>query len=385
MASLFKRAAQAFGRLTGRRTQPDTDLAQMALIEPAIAEGALTVEPIDDLIEKSGAVPALDDNATPWEETLATTDSTVTALAIIDSPTPANEGLAVTASLYDVTTADAATSTPTDAPATEVFATTIIEESPTVTTLEFPVNDSVATPEPAIPQPAAPAPVVEDVKAPIEMKPDPAQSSFDTLANLYDLISVEVDKRTESTAAVYERLLETTREELEESRRNNRLAWSVGGIMTAVAAFGAIWSTGEVAATHTELGALKQQVNVGQQASAERDQLRSELFRVKETFAKVEIDQLKSRLDQALAVTADRDRLHTELDRARRDRLELDTELRIARAAATTQPVSDARTFLEKSSAVKTTAHTTVASSAGDKAAGAERPDVWSTLLNGRN
>ena len=190
---------------------------------------------------------------------------------------------------------------------------------------------------------------------------------------------VEVDKRTENTSGVYERLLATTREELEASRRQNRLAWSVGGVMTAVAAFGAIWSTGEVASTHSELGALKAQVSLGQQVSAERDQLRSELFKVKETYAKVEIDQLKTRLDQALAVSSERDRLHVELDRVKKDRNDLDAELRIARAAASTQPVSDARSFLEK-----TTAHTTVASSVSDKAAGAERPDVWSVLLNGR-
>jgi len=38
MASLFKRAALAFGRFTGRRTRPETDLAQMPLIEPVAAD-----------------------------------------------------------------------------------------------------------------------------------------------------------------------------------------------------------------------------------------------------------------------------------------------------------------------------------------------------------
>lgn len=385
MANLFKRAARAFGRITGRRTRPsETDLAHMPLIESVGAEASIpAAEPIDELIEKSGILPALDDSTTPWEQVLSATESTTTK-----SETSTDEGLAVTASLYEAPTTEPVSSetTATDQPATEVFASTTIEptaatveETPTVTALEFPVTEPPATPEVAIPEAAVPAPVIEDIKAPIEIKPDPAQSSLDTLADLYDLISVEVDKRTENTSGVYERLLAATREELEASRRQNRLAWSVGGVMTAVAAFGAIWSTGEVASTHSELGALKAQVSLGQQASAERDQLRSELFKVKETYAKVEIDQLKTRLDQALAVSAERDRLHVELDRAKKDRQDLDAELRIARAAASTQPVSDARSFLEK-----TTAHMTVASSAGDKAAGAERPDVWSALLNGR-
>jgi hypothetical protein len=189
-----------------------------------------------------------------------------------------------------------------------------------------------------------------------------------------------VNRRTDGTVAVYERLLTATREELEATRRNNRIAWSVGGVVSAVAIMGAVWSSGEFASTHTEIGALKQQVGFGQQASAERDQLRAEVGRVKESYAKVEIDALKSRLDQALAVSADRDRLRTELDRAEKDRQEIESELRLARATATTQPVSDARQFLEK-----TTARTTVAATAGDKAAGAERPDVWSVLLNGRD
>jgi hypothetical protein len=388
MANLFKRAAQAFGRITGRRSRSaETDLAQMPLIESVGADvSAPAVEPIDELIEKSGALPALAEDSTPWEEILTTPNPTTAFTAASSTEetttTAVDEGLAVTASLYEAPTgevtpaAEATTATPADETTSEVVATTtpdVVEEAPTVTALEIPVTETVVIPEAAIPEPVAPAAIVEDFKAPIEMKPDPAQSSLDTLADLYDLISVEVDKRTENTAAVYERLLAATREDLESARRNNRIAWSVGGVMTAVAAFGAIWSSGEVSATHTELTALKQQVNTGQLASTERDSLRAELFKVKETYAKAEIDQLKARLDQALTVSAERDRLHVELDRVKKDRQDLDTELRIARAAATTQPVSDARKFLER-----TTARTTVAS-------GAERPDVWSVLLNGRD
>jgi hypothetical protein len=217
-------------------------------------------------------------------------------------------------------------------------------------------------------------------KPPLEMKPDPAPRQDVTLNELFDLISTEADKRTNHTVSVYERLLAATRDELEATRRNNRVAWSVGGVMSAVAAFGAIWSSGAVAATHTEISALKQQVGLGHQVSIERDQLRNDLVRAQQTSAKVEIDALRARLDQALAVSADRDRLRGELDVVRKARQEVESELRVARAAAATQPVSDARRFLEK-----TTAHTTVTATAGDKAAGAERPDVWSSLLNGRD
>ena len=406
MASLFKRM---FGRITGRRNPAEID---MTLIEPVVAIEPATpaAEPIDELIEKSGEIPALDDSTTPWEEVLATAEVNAT-------PTLTDEGVAVTASLYtapadessftttsddaaqtlsssevEATTALATIEAPiavettlinfteiqidAEAPAAPASETPIADEAPVFSTVEVPAD---------VPAPAAiaatPAPV-EAAKAPVEMKPEPAASPapLTTLAELYDLISCEVNRRTDGTVAVYERLLAATREDLETSRRNNRVAWSVGGVMSAVAVFGAVWSSGEFAATHTELGTLKQQATAGRLASAERDQLRVELSRVREASARVELDALKGRLNEALAVSAERDRLQGELERVRRDRLEVESELRLARATATTQPVSDARTFLER-----TTARTTVAAAAGDKAAGAERPDVWSSLLNGRD
>lgn len=189
-------------------------------------------------------------------------------------------------------------------------------------------------------------------KTPVELKPEKPKPSV-TFTQLYELIAAEVNKRTDSAVTVYEKLLAATREELEATRKNNRMAWSVGGVMTAVAAFGAIWAAGEVSATRVEVSGLKAQVSSGQQASAERDQLRVELTRVKEQTARVEMEKLKSRLDEALAAS---DRLAKEMN-------DVSAELKLARAA-TTQPVSQATGVIEKAN-------------------GAERPDVWSVLLNG--
>lgn len=193
----------------------------------------------------------------------------------------------------------------------------------------------------------------EAIPAP-ELKPEkPAKPSV-SFTQLYELIATEVNKRTDNAVNVYERLLAATREELESTRKNNRIAWSVGGVMTAVAAFGAIWAAGEVAATRVEVSGLKSQVSTGQQVSAERDQLRFELMKVKDQTAKVEIDKLKTRLDEALAVS---DKLSKELSEATH-------EIKLARAA-TTQPISRAN------------------AASTESANGSERPDVWSVLLNG--
>jgi hypothetical protein len=151
--------------------------------------------------------------------------------------------------------------------------------------------------------------------------------------------------------------------------------------MTAVAALGAVWAASEVSASRVELGALKQQVATGQQASIERDQLRSDLAKTREASARIEIDTLKSRLDQALTVSADRDRLKGELELARKAKLETEVELKVARAAAATQPVSYARPAASKVFADKPT---TITPTATEAVSGAERPDVWSILLNGR-
>jgi hypothetical protein len=435
MASLFKRAALAFGRFTGRRTRPesgaaDVAAAEMPLIEPVsviadvlpadepAAAPVPSVEPIDELIEKSGQIPVLDESAgTPWDESLPKESEIANTTTTAPEAEP-DQALAVTASLYETpasetTTVTEAVETPVEPPTTTVVATAdpeveaaggaivlasvpeAIEIPSAVVEAPAPVAEApVDTPAPVGAEaekpaeaPAASEPEVEPVlfsvepeKGPVELKPEPAPAPLTTLAELYELVATEVDRRTDGTVAVYERLLAATRQELDATRRNNRIAWSVGGVMSAVAVMGAVWSSGEFAATHTEIGALKQQVSAGQQVSAERDQLRAEVTHVKDSYARVEVDALKARLDQALAVSADRDRLRTELDRVQKDRQEIESELRLARAGATTQPVSDARQATEK-----TVGRTTVAATAGDKAAGAERPDVWSVLLNGRD
>jgi hypothetical protein len=143
--------------------------------------------------------------------------------------------------------------------------------------------------------------------------------------------------------------------------------------MTAVAAFGAVWSAGEVASTRVEVSSLKQQVSTGQQASLERDQLRSELMKVREASAKIEIDALKARLDEALVITSERTKLRGELDAMRKAKSDVEAELKVARAAAATQPVSDARPAASK----------VLGESPLPKASASERHDAWSTLLNG--
>jgi hypothetical protein len=91
----------------------------------------------------------------------------------------------------------------------------------------------------------------------------------------------------------------------------------------------------------------------------------------KEASAKVEIEALKARLDQALVIL-DRDHLRNDVLTLRKAKQDIEAELKLVKAAAT-QPVSDARPAANKVSAEKATY----------KVAGNERPDAWSTLLNG--
>jgi hypothetical protein len=69
-----------------------------------------------------------------------------------------------------------------------------------------------------------------------------------------------------------------------------------------------------------------------------------------------------------------------ELQSVRHAKQEAEIELRLARAAAaTTQPVSQARpSATEKPAARQASADT-------NAVAGSERPDVWSILLDGKN
>jgi hypothetical protein len=376
MANLFKRAALAFGRFTGLRHEPaDAHLALIGPVAEAMQEQADFTHP-DACVDPSAidtSLPTGDaaGGETPWGEAMASSlDSTESSAAAASG----NEGELVTASLND-------------SEALPVLST-ITED---VKTVEAETFSTQAIEAAAV----APAPVVcaaeevkaEEVKPPIELKPEPIAEPRSpkpsvSFTQLYELISNEVNKRNDSTIASYERLMSASRAELDAARKQNRIAWSVGGVMTAVVTLGGIWATAEVAATHVEVGGLRQQVSVGAQAVAERDRLRDELLKTREASAKIELEMLKARLDQAVIVTAERDRLRDELDVARKARLEteaeLRNELRLARAA-TTQPVSAIlRQAADKAVAQRNTAIVPANT-------GAERPDVWSVLLNGRD
>jgi hypothetical protein len=379
MANVFKQAALAFGRWTRFNREPvqqeqqhEQRDAQLVLIEP-VAE-AMTGEqgnPIDALIdaqlaeqqavENGNQYPAVSDapRTDAWDAAHAPSETAGTGVIGLaaDAPAPTAEPVVnETLAVVNETLAVVAEST-TFTPAPE--ADLIVAAAPTV---------------------------VEEVTAPIEMKPEPLPAApvvtpdpALAFTQLYEMISTEVTKRTDTTVAVYERLLAATREELDATRRNNRFAWSVGGVMTAVAAFGAIWSAGEVSSHRGELTGLKQQVSAAQQFAAERDALRAEMQKISQANAKLEIDALKSRLDEALALTADRDRLRGEVETLKKANQDAQSELRIARTAATTQPVSYSQPLNEK----VITAARRAAASITAKAAGSERQDVWSVLLNG--
>jgi len=379
MANMFKRAALAIGRFTGLKRrypqfQPGIDLFEPVSSEPALIFAESPDAGQSAVAEAAAATtidhPALDARGNPWNDVLSAND------ALARQDTDAAIEAAIATGQFDVADAelDVESINPIESPAIaavlEPVATTdaIEEEEPA----KIPVELATAEEAPA------PATVVEEAKPIIEMKPDPlktpiaAPESHVTFTQLYELISGEVSKRTDSAVTVYERLLSATREELEATRKNNRIAWSVGGVMTAVAAFGAVWAAGEVSANRVEVGSLRQSVISAQQVSMERDQLRSELTQTRQASARTEIDLLKSRLDQALTVTAERDRLKDELQQIRQAKADAEGELRLARAAAaaTTQPVSQQP---------KPNAREAVAG------AGAERPDVWSVLLDGKD
>lgn len=333
MTNLFKKAAALFGNWTGiKRTE--THETSENFSDP-LAE-VMTEQSLDAPVSSTEFLP-LDGPGRDW------CDATQQPAPVLDSEAAIATG--------------------------ERTATPLID-APIAPDQAVAACDSVVTP---VATTATPQPAIEETKAPIEMKPsgmNPKPSV--TFTQLYELISTEVNKRTDNAITVYERLLAASREELKATRRSNRIAWSIGGVMTAVAAFGAIWSAGEVAATHVEVGSLKQQVVAGQQASIERDQLRTDLMKVREASAKVEIDALKARLDQALVMTSDRNRLRSDLENVRKAKQDLEVELKVARGAAT-QPISEARPASGK----------VLADKFADRVAGAERPDAWSTLLNG--
>jgi len=416
MSNMFKRVALAFGRFTGLKRETQVDLP-VDLFDPGASPVVICDSP--DAGQSACDAPALDTGRNPWDEALATSDE----LARKDTDA-AIEAAIASGQLEDLTAPEfkADAIEPTDSPLivaaiepaieTTVEATTesIIESTPEAETAVIaestPITESIPTEVPVVaevpaiiaetpavaaaeekPATETPAPaIVEEVKPIIEMKPDPLTAPIPnpqanvTFTQLYELISGEVSKRTDSAVNVYERLLSATREELEATRRNNRVAWTVGGVMTAVAAIGAVWTASEVSANHVEFGSLRQQVQTAQQVSLERDQLRNDLLKSREASAKMEMDLLKARLDQALSVTAERDRLKEEVQSLRAAKQETESELRVARAAvAATQPVSQARP-----AAVIEAANAVARKLTADTAAGSERPDVWSMLLDGK-
>jgi hypothetical protein len=415
MSNMFKRVALAFGRFTGLKRETQVDLA-VDLFDPG-ASPVVTCDSPDAGQSAACDAPSLDTGHNPWDEALATSDE----LARKDTDA-AIEAAIAGGQLEDLSPefkADAIE--PTDAPlivaaiepATETtieartesiietkpeFETAVVAETTAIAeaapiTETTPTEVAVVAEAPAVvaaveekPASETPTPaIVEEAKPIIEMKPDPLSAPIPnpqanvTFTQLYELISGEVSKRTDSAVNVYERLLSATREELEATRRNNRVAWTVGGVMTAVAAIGAVWTASEVSANHVEFGSLRQQVQTAQQVSLERDQLRNDLLKSREASAKMEINLLKARLDQALSVTAERDRLKDEVQSLRQAKQETESELRVARSAAATQPVSQARP-----AAVIDAANAVARQLTADTAAGSERPDVWSMLLDGK-
>ena len=408
MSNMFTRVALAFGRFTGLKRQTQIDLP-VDLFDTGAAPVAVCDSP--DAGQSVCETPSHDADHNPWNDALITSD----ALARQDTDA-AIEAAIATGQLEDLSTdlkpetiepsetplIAAAVETSIETPVDAVIETTIESKSETtdaapieIPSLEIPAVAEtpavVMTAPEAAPETPAPT-VVEEASPIIEIKPDPLKAPIPqpepsvTFTQLYELISGEVNKRTDSAVTVYERLLNATREELEATRKNNRIAWSVGGVMTAFAALGAVWAASEVSANRVEVGTLRQQVVGAQQVSLERDQLKTDLIKTREASAKLEIDSLKARLDQALTVSADRDRLKDELQSLRHAKQETENELRVARAAAATQPVSQARPAnTTTAAAVINAARVTAARMTADTAAGSERPDVWSMLLDGKD
>ena len=337
MANLFTRIGETLGRWFSARGAMEAPAADPCIeaVELAAMED-LQAQPLDaaslDLALEEAAesepleLPPLDIPATPWSDT-APTDPVAMArqaevsMGRIDSPF----------SLIDPPT------------------------------------------EPAVPIGFVASPESYSSTEQVKPQPQPRPRPSVSFSQLYKLISQEVNKRTDGVIDMYEKVLAAGRQELDGVRRSQRLAWSVGGVMTAVAAFTGIYAAGEVGGNHAEISSLRHQAVAGAQAITDRDQLRIDLMKVKDSTVKVEIDALKSRLDQALAVSSERDRLRLEVETLRKAKLDVENELKMIQKLASTpatQPVSDARSAAPRSTQ--------------ERAVGSERTDVWSVLLNGR-
>ncbi|HYE21891.1 MAG TPA: hypothetical protein VEA69_25855 [Tepidisphaeraceae bacterium] len=361
MANIFQRAAAAIGRFTRLGRRDDLPLTGTASAFP------------DDLIEP---VRIVDDTA-PTSTELAATDDLAAMLA------------------QDEVLSTAMTAVLDTATSRAPFGETPIAGDASLTADEValvPAHASIPLAEvPVAPEAMGETAVasetvlekVQIVRPAAEMKPapesKPAKPSI-TFPQLYDLISGQVNKRADETVSVYERLLATTREELAQTRRTTKLAWSVGGTMTAIAAVGVLWSAGEISGTRSAVLGLKSQVTTNAQAAVERDQLKLEMYKARDE-ARAEATALKARLDQALLVSAERDRLRAELESA-------NGELRVAKAtaAATTQPLSSARPLPVRSTLLSDPA-AAKADVTAPKPALPTPPDArdrWSVLLNGQ-
>ncbi len=367
-------ASDANAMMNGEE-RPAGDGSLQKAIEEALAEGSL-----EGQLDGREELPAAPDGPTPWgESALHAEGISATVMSDPEAAIAMSQGMGQSGLL------DLAFDQPLDL---EPVAALI------------PLNDVPTAPEASG--------EMSHAETPIEIKPEalpaagPAQPTI-SFSELYDLITTEVNMRTDTAIGVYERLLATTREELTMTRRGNRLAWSIGGVMTAIAVMGSIWAASEVSGTRVELSTLKSQVTMGTQAAAERDQLRGELNRVKDETARYEVGALRMKLEKALVTSADRERISSELEATRKAKESVENELRLARLTSTTQPVSMAR----PANAVETTllgdrpsaadgavqagsksvaANTTASKSVGaDKSAvGSERTDRWSVLLNGK-
>jgi hypothetical protein len=374
--NIFKRAAQAIGRRFKKRNQEQQD----ATIESSLDTPITTAEEpsLEEAIDKvSSELLALDPDRVEASAagTEQITGDEVTASARSETPW-SEDALLATVSANDSRTE------PQQQPEPEPI---------TYSAEPAKMVEAVFSPAPA-------GPAVEDlssldldqVRPVIEKKPEPAPKPSVSFTQLFELISGQVNHRADKSVDVYERLLAATREELEAARKSNKLAWSVGGVMTAFAAIGGMWSATQIGATRVEVSALKQQVASAQQASLDRERFTAELMKISQVSAKVELDGLRARLDQAIAVTAERDRLRNELTVAKTELAAAQAQVQIQKVVSTpaaTQPVSAAPApkLSERPLAVAEKVDRTSTAVMAGHAVGSERPDVWSMLLNGRD
>ena len=379
--NLFKRTAKVIGRCFNfrhRKAQQELLIEDgtVAVLDQDPAERVAELDAAIDPVLASEIIPAGEDTEPSLEEAIDKVSSELMALD-----------------------ADRISDTATETEVTGEAVTASVDETPEENPITY--TAEAAKMVEAVFSPAPIGPAVEDlstmnieqVRPVIEQKPEPAPQP--SITELYALISGDVARRGDRAVDVYERLLAATREELESARKSNNFAWSVGGVMTAVAALGGIWSASQIGAARNELGALKHQVSAAQQTSAERQRVTDELLKMSNVSHKIEIDAIKSRLDQAISVSAERDRLRAEVATATLTRRDLEAELKAIKAqiepptqkvAATpaTQPVSAIRLLTDKPLATAGQVDRTDKAITAAHAVGSERQDVWSVLLNGR-